>query len=290
MQAFEHFGPLLQVSADYAQRSGFRFRSSDFRDLETVQAKLVSLPPEDARVEEANFAARMRAKPMVCHFAARLRAGDPWLAQELERAVHMQMLEGVRNAMICACRELAIFPPPASFPAPEEEGERSADAESPGGALEDVSAPLEVIARRLYLGGTVSSDPSRAMTASFLADFASQEGAALPDTSEAFQTILEEFAARVSEWKAQQATTAQARSPAEGQGTRATKFGSADAWQELLVQTSSLSEDLEAALRSKGAGGWATALGARADLVAGAFRQEVRDWTEALSWGYKAPG
>lgn len=277
MQAFEHFGPLLHVSADYAQRSGFRFRSRDFRDLETVQAQLVSLPPEDARVEEANFAARMRAKPMVCHFAARLRAGDPWLAQELERAVHVQMLEGVRNAMICTCRELAIFPPPAFPAAPEEE-------ESCGGAFEDVSAPLEVIARRLYLGGTVSSDPSRAMTASFLADFASQEGAALPDTSEAFQTILQEFAARVSEWKAQQASLAQARNAAEGQGARA-KFGSADAWQELLAQTQRLSEDLEVALRSKGAVGWATGLGAHVDLVAGALRQEVRDWTDALSCG-----
>jgi hypothetical protein len=259
-QPFEHFGPLLQVCADYALHTGFRFRSRDFRNLEALQAELVRLPPEEARAEEANFAARMRAKPMVCHFAARLRAGDCWLDGELEHAMRVQLLEGARNAMICTCRELGLFPP-------------SCQDVDDGASFEDVSAPLEVIAQRLYSEGKRNSTCNSAKTSSFLADFATEEGAVLPEKmSEGYQALMHEFSARVSEWKQQQqkAPAASAAASEEAEEASLAKFG-----RELLVETQTLGEEVQAALglkKASGIAGWA-----------GALRQGVQNWADTLS-------
>lgn len=194
-QSFEHFRPLLQVSADYAQQSGFRFRKRDFYDLQNPPTEYPSLSPGEARAQERSFAARMRAAPMVWHFADRLRSGDPWLAEELERAVHSQMQQGVRNAMVSTCCELSLFPPRS----PGASKEAPDDAASLERLL---SAPLETLVQRLYCDdATAGSERSHAMTAAFLADFASEAGATLPDVSVEYLALWRKFDARVSEWK-----------------------------------------------------------------------------------------
>jgi len=104
--------------------------------------------------------------------------------------------------MIGTCRALSVFPPADT---PEEVLDDDF-------SYEDVSAPLPVIAQRLFndqrrrLEEGDSSEgvgdrlQRRAMTAAFIVDFAHEVGVALPQMPEIYQSMLRDFAARATEW------------------------------------------------------------------------------------------
>jgi hypothetical protein len=187
--SFRHFAPLLRASQDYAEHSGYRFRSSSFDGLSLGDgleaddaSEFVELPNagseapssgssgsgrlaviSEERAQDAGLrlAAKIRALPQVGDFAARLQAGEPALQEELDRAFRLVMTESVRNSMIGTCQALGVFPP-----MPPPAGIVMDDC-----AYEDASAPLPDIAQRLYndqarrlgegdvWGSSASSDP-----------------------------------------------------------------------------------------------------------------------------------
>jgi hypothetical protein len=237
-EMFHHFGPLLHACEPYAQRSGFRFLSRSFSDVDGLRTRIASSPAEadDARAAEAaTLAAVVQAEPAVRVFSERVLAQEPELVEELDRAFRVVMLESVRNAMISTCRALEVFAPPG--PAPNS-------VDPTDCAFEDTSVSLEVIAQRLYndemrrragipggmnavappAHGGAAEDESegaaasirlgsrllrRARTASFLVDFAREAGAPLPKMPEAYEAMLQEFASRAAEWAAPRGLSAQ---------------------------------------------------------------------------------
>lgn len=235
-ETFKTFAPLLRQSLDYARLSGFRFIAETFKHSDS--------PQDDSSSSSCSFhgnkaelvAALRKAAPVVDAFRKRLLArDDSRLNDELDRAFRVVMLEGVRNAMISTCRSLEIFPP-----TPPPYGVDTVDC-----AYEDTTAPLPVIAQRLHNDhlrrhATAASAMGlrlkrRALTASFLVDFASEAGVTLPDTPEAFQTMLEEFVVRTSEWAALQGPSAQLRA-ADAVGKATTSLRSAEGRHQLWVE------------------------------------------------------
>lgn len=215
---FQRFAPLVAASREYAQYSGCRFRSSSFDGVPTVTGssavpgkKLgnVSEPLVVGSVRSRDsgplLASKLRAAPAVRGFSERLRAGEPQLLRELERAFSVVMEESVRNAMVSAFQRLDMWPP-----RPTPAGVCMEDC-----SYEDVSAPLAVVAQRAYndelhrardaakVGG-ISSASRRAMTAAFLVDFAHAAGLQLPPMPEAQQARFHDFALRAAELERQQ--------------------------------------------------------------------------------------
>merc|ERR1719375_1993474 len=86
------------------------------------------------------LAARLQAAPAISCFADRLRSGERELVEEISRAYDVVMNESVRNAMVAAFRELGLWPP---SPTPAGVGASDCD-------FEDLSAPIPVIAQRIY--------------------------------------------------------------------------------------------------------------------------------------------
>jgi len=92
-------------------------------------------------------------------------------------------------------------------------------------SYEDLSAPLNVIAQRAYndearrqrgeVSGATSSLAHRALTASYLVDFAHEVGATLPPVPETFSVMLEELELRAGEWE-QPSDSASAPSASSG--------------------------------------------------------------------------
>jgi len=111
------------------------------------------------------------------------------------------MVESVRNAMVGMFKALDMFPP-APPPAMVDDEDC---------AYEDVTAPLPAVAQRLYNdqvrrlsdcgddAGFAGRLYRRAMTASFIVDFASAQGIPLPQVSETQQSMLRELSDRVAE-------------------------------------------------------------------------------------------
>jgi len=215
---FQQFAPLVAASRDYAQYSGCRFRSSSFDGVPTVTG-INAVPGKNlgnvseplvvgsvrSRDSGPLLAAKLRAAPAVRGFSERLRAGEPRLLKELERAFCIVMEESVRNAMVSAFQRLDMWPP-----RPTPAGICMEDC-----GYEDVSAPLAVVAQRAYndelhrardaaeVGG-ISSATRRAMTAAFLVDFAHAAGLQLPPMPEAQQARFHDFALRAAELERQQ--------------------------------------------------------------------------------------
>mmetsp|Transcript_63361 Transcript_63361/g.125313 ORF Transcript_63361/g.125313 Transcript_63361/m.125313 type:complete len:340 (+) Transcript_63361:70-1089(+) len=203
--AFQHFVPLLAASQRYAKLSGCRFRSASF---DGIPHDHCNRPHADdllvvgsARYHDSGprLAAKINAAPAVNEFRTRLRAGDPSLTNEMERAHSIVMNESVRNAMVSTFKALDMFPP-ADLATHVDHGDCK---------YEDVSAPLPVIAQRLYNDQTrrvrdVIGEHSRverhAKTAAFLVDFASESDVELPPMPQMQQDILREFAQRTGEF------------------------------------------------------------------------------------------
>jgi len=124
------------------------------------------------------------------------------LWKKMERAHRIVMSESVRNAMIGMFQALEMFPP-----APPPAGIEDDDC-----AFEDVSAPLPVIAQRLYndqarrLSDTTGGPgrlERRAMTAAFIIDFTDEVGVKLPPMPETQASMLKEFVERTNEFAEQ---------------------------------------------------------------------------------------
>lgn len=209
-EVFKTFWPLLDESRDYARLSGCRFRSRSFDGvggdqpaadiLETtaVAARRASSDDTDDRWADA----KARAAPTVYQFARRLRAGEAPLVEELDKAFRIMMAESVRSAMIATCRLLDLWPPPPA----------QAVVSDDDCAFEDISAPLLVIAQRLWNDDRrrlrltpCEGDPDpmrrRAMMATYIVEFANAAGAAMPGTPGMYDRMLIEFRVKAAEWE-----------------------------------------------------------------------------------------
>ena len=136
------------------------------------------------------------------------------MLEEFDRAFRICMLESVRNDMIMTLKSLDMWHDDSNKPS---EGIPDNDC-----SWEDVSAPLPVIAQRLYNDHVRRNSGAsrmrclkrRAETASFIVDFAHDTGIPLPEISETHKMMLDEFKACASSWERQQA--ADSRSPKAG--------------------------------------------------------------------------
>lgn len=202
--AFRHFAPLLAASQSYASRSGCRFRSRSFDGISVSRGGQPSKMPASVSAERAKdpgprLAAKLRAADMVHQFEERLRAKEPELLEEVDRAFRIVMVESVRNAMMGMFTALSMFPP---SPAPSDIGDEDC-------SYEDVSAPLPAISQRLYndqarrVLDVDASGPGRlerrAKTAAFIMDFAEATGVPMPEIPDTQQSMLKEMLARVSD-------------------------------------------------------------------------------------------
>eukprot|EP00931_Biecheleriopsis_adriatica_P073728 TRINITY_DN47960_c0_g1_i1.p1 TRINITY_DN47960_c0_g1~~TRINITY_DN47960_c0_g1_i1.p1 ORF type:complete len:362 (-),score=81.04 TRINITY_DN47960_c0_g1_i1:44-1129(-) len=187
-RAFVNFAPLLAASQEYAGLSGCRFRSDSFSCL--------SGSPKEVKCSASQW-----TESTVREFADRLTARDPALLEEMEEALRIVMEESVRNAMIAAFREADLWPPE-----PRPEGIDDDDCR-----YEDLSSPVPVIAQRIWndevkrrqdtdSGDGRGSQFRRAVTASYLVDFAYEVGAQLPAADERHMAMLSEFGAQMAEW------------------------------------------------------------------------------------------
>jgi len=131
-------------------------------------------------------------------FKARLRAGDLDLTREMEHAHSIVMRESVRNIMISTFNALDIFPP----------AEQATHVDNGDCNYEDKSAPLPLIAQRLYNDqacreydaiGEDSCVQRQANTAAFLVDFAGESDVRLPPMPQ-MQDLLRDFAQRTDEF------------------------------------------------------------------------------------------
>merc|ERR1719203_2770582 len=196
-EAFRHFAGLLDACQNYASFSGCRFRRGSFDSLPLAE-EADSPALSRSCSNRARFDAKIHAAPTVVDFTERLCAGEPALLEELDRAFRIIMVESVRNAMLGMFQALDMFPP---NPAPE--GIDTEDC-----SYEDVSAPLPVIAQRLYndqerrvcdTSGGPAKLQRRAMTAAFIVDFAEAIDVALPAVPETQRCMLQDLTARIAE-------------------------------------------------------------------------------------------
>lgn len=195
--SFRNFEPLLTANQDYARDRGYRFLGSDFQDVIADSVKYQKC----GQVEQSQSAS-LEAQSMVQRFAKRLTAGELALVEEIERAFRLVMVESVRNAMIGTFKLLEMWPPRKT----------PIEVHTEDCSYEDMSAPLPVIAQRLYndemrrnqhLFGAQAQCPlrQRAVTASFLVDFAHEVGANMPTISETESMMMQEFLTCVKVWE-----------------------------------------------------------------------------------------
>lgn len=197
--AFPSFEALVLASKDYARLSGCRFRRSSFDGLPAFDGPFnqVSEPlvigAQRSKDRGPLLRAKLKAAPVAAQFAQRLRSGQPALQQDLDAAFHMVMEESIRNTMIADFLRLGKWPP-----SPPPPGVDDGDCN-----YQDLTAPLDVIAQRTYndavsrATGHNEDGPDRryrrAMTATFLIDFAHELGVELPPMMEAQQQRFQRF-------------------------------------------------------------------------------------------------
>lgn len=201
--SFPRFAALLEACQDYASFSGGRFNLEAFEGIPTASQDGCL---QEVGIERANdsgplLAAKLRAAPLVRHFAERLLAGEMGLVEELERSSRICWTESTRNVMKATLTGLSMWPPP-SRPEGVEEDDCS---------YEDVSAPLAAIAQRLYNDEHLSNSDGngerakqlrqRAKAAFFIVDFAEGISAPIPEMPETHRSMLDEFTERVKEWE-----------------------------------------------------------------------------------------
>lgn len=211
VEAFPAFRPLLEACTPYAALSGGRFLSADFRSEEEDDTST-------STYSEAQHAVSRTCKDTALAFEVALReaqtvnSASSDLLQEVREAYRLCMSESVRNGIKATLCQLRLWPP-----AQELLGDVIVDANDC--AYEGMSNPLPVIAqqcfneeRRRMSGDHASEIRCRAVTASFLVDFAAAAGMQLTTMPETQKVMLEEFTRLVEEWNhGQAAATSRAR-------------------------------------------------------------------------------
>eukprot|EP00747_Dinoflagellata_sp_TGD_P193661 gnl/TRDRNA2_/TRDRNA2_60119_c0_seq1.p1 gnl/TRDRNA2_/TRDRNA2_60119_c0~~gnl/TRDRNA2_/TRDRNA2_60119_c0_seq1.p1 ORF type:complete len:328 (-),score=42.01 gnl/TRDRNA2_/TRDRNA2_60119_c0_seq1:60-1043(-) len=197
VESFPRFAPLLEMCQDYSQFTGHRFRRKSFDGI---------VPRPDSRsvvgsTHEglAPLYAKVKAAASISEFQQRLLDREAGLVEEFHTAFRICMLESVRNDMIMTLKSLDMW---GDDPSKPSEGVPDTDC-----SWEDVSAPLDVIAQRLFNdhvrrnSNRVRCLRRRAETASFVVDFAYEVGYPLPEMSETHLMMLDEFNRTASEWR-----------------------------------------------------------------------------------------
>jgi len=206
--SFRNFAPLLAANQQYAGHTGCRFRGGSFDGLDDLMESLEQLTSNGKALErddgtDSRLAAKLHAVPAIRSFSDRLASGEPALLEELDKAFRIIVAESARNMMIATVKGLGLFPP-----SPRPEGINEEDC-----SYEDASAPLQVIAQRLYNDherrrkdacSSARRQQKRSLTAAFLVDFAHEVGHALPPIPETYQTLLQDFSARHCEFNEQE--------------------------------------------------------------------------------------
>lgn len=194
---FPHFAPLMAAAHAHALRTGFRFKS-----------------PCSQAPSSQHDAADALFQGVSSFWREKLRAADEAVAKgeateeqmslmaEVRKACDVVMAESVRSAMIGTCKELELFPPP---PMPKGYGVEEEDC-----AYEDCTAPLPVIAQRLYndseqrlLYGECegrAQQKTLLLTAFFITEFVEDAGIAAPPLALTARSMLSDFATAVAEW------------------------------------------------------------------------------------------
>ena len=172
IDSFSGFRPFLLALDDYARRTGYRFRSSDFEDPNVPGAAIV------------------------LEYTRRIQVGEPALMHDLGTAAKLCEREGLRNVMIATCKELKLWPP-------------STPDRLQSIAYSDTSEPLDAIAWALFNHDkcvyeseqTRSAHQRQCSTASFIVDFAHAIGCLdVSQTSKAGSALLMDFLLRAKEW------------------------------------------------------------------------------------------
>lgn len=197
---WQEWRALLVACHDYAVISGWRFVNADFMNLSQKRHE-----------KDGLNAARERGLPMALEYADRIRAcveatrsgaPPPRLVEEFQACQRLVSQEAVYNSMIATVKAIGL-----GEPAPAAE-EASAAEEGDALAFQDMSQPIEVIARRLIAYHTSMQDSpgmleerqERLLHASFIVEFGLEHG--LPEmrdsTSEA---TLTDFMTRLGEWE-----------------------------------------------------------------------------------------
>ncbi|CAE8695718.1 unnamed protein product, partial [Polarella glacialis] len=229
--SFPRFAELLAATQEYAALTGFRFSPDSFSGLSALalgaeetravrpgaeqtgdDGATTGSGPAESKKERLR-ALKLKASPVVLEIAERLQAGDPSLQEELERASRLVLSESVRSAVLATCRRLCLWPPE-----PWPEGIEASDC-----CYEDLSSTMDVIAQRAWNdevrrksttqlrsgaesypkeSGGISALGRRALTASYLVDFAANcSGMALPPVPAIFPAMLAELEARAAEFE-----------------------------------------------------------------------------------------
>lgn len=186
--AFPAFRELLVDCQDYAALSGCRFQGYAF-ESNGVTGK--------ANAEEWK-AAVQKAMPRVKEFRKRVQAQEAGLVASIDVAYRLISAEGVRSGIVATCQEMGLWPP------------SGVSIDEDDCAFQDTTAPLPLIAQRAYNDEMRREREKslqllyrKATTASFLVDFASEAGLALPNLTESHREMLDEFMKRVEEWSSQ---------------------------------------------------------------------------------------
>ena len=192
---FSNWANLVDACQDYAQKSGWRFNRVEFMRLDG--------PQPNAALHEA----RLRAMPAVLEYGQRLQSAaevgssESELLQEFLCCQKLVSSEAVLNAIISICKALEL---------PGFDGKATAGRGSGSGfdvAYHDMTAPLEVIARRLrnHLAMIDANEEARerrnarVLQASFITEFGLEHG--LPEVRDpTAEAMLSDFLLRVTEW------------------------------------------------------------------------------------------
>ena len=222
--AFEEWRPLLAACDAYASLTGWRFVLSDFMRLQ-------------GRDSDELRAARESAMPMALEFADRVRgcagsyaggATKPRLVTEFEACQRLVSTEAVYNSMLATVTAVGLVESIGGAGAGgdgsgtemrAQPGLRSRvgtsggpasfdDADDDAFAYQDMTQPIEIIARRLCAFEArlrASADlhaekQRRTLQASFIVEFGLEHG--LPEKSDATaERTLREFLERLGEWQ-----------------------------------------------------------------------------------------
>lgn len=246
VEAFPAFRELLVDCQDYAALSGCRFQAYAF-ESNGVTGK--------ANAEEWK-AGVQKAMPRVKEFRKRVQAQEAGLVASIDVAYRLISAEGVRSGIVATCQEMGLWPPGVSIP--EDDC-----------AFQDTTASLPLIAQRAYNDEMRREREEslqllyrKATTASFLVDFASEAGLALPNLTESHREMLDEFMKRVEEWSSQGGSSRFDLCPIARAGKALTQG---------LAKGGLAAEVAKETVKQRWSQNWDTTTGTAVNLVATAF-------------------